>query len=151
MTLSTLHSTTLMPCFKTFREIHPWSPAPLRRFTRALFMSETSHLCRDKLGGWTGEPRVKGAGAGIEGAVGGGRGGGDNINYLVKIITENKVFHFLRNWMLLAASDVCQIPFFTFISLGLAISFPVCLCLSLPLSLSHMKREVSKYVSEESN
>ena len=62
----------------------------------------------------------------------GGRGGGDNINYLVKIITENKVFHFLQNWMLL--SDVGQIPFFTFISLGLAISF-FCLSLSLPLSL----------------
>ena len=38
-----------------------------------------------------------------EGAVGGGSGGkvgGDNIKFLVKIITENKVFHFLRNWML---------------------------------------------------
>ena len=72
---------------------------------------------------------------GVEEAGSGGRGGGDDINYLVKIITENKVFHFLRNWMLLSASDVCQIPFLTFISLGLAISFPVCLCLSLPLSL----------------
>ena len=74
----------------------------------------------------------------------GGKGGGDNINYLVKIITENKVFHFLlRNWMFLSASDVCQIPFFTFISLGLTISLPLC--------LSHMKREVGRYVSEESN
>ena len=27
--------------------------------------------------------------------MGGGRGGGDNINYLVKIITENKVFNFI--------------------------------------------------------
>ena len=29
------------------------------------------------------------------GKGGGGRGGGDNINYLVKIINENKVFHFI--------------------------------------------------------
>ena len=49
------------------------------------------------------------------------------------MITENKVFHFLRNWMFLSASDVCQIPFYTFISLGSAIYF---LCLSLPLSPS---------------
>ena len=80
----------------------------------------------------------------------GGKGVGDNINYLVKIITENKVFHFLRNWKLLSASDVCQIPFFNFISLGLAISF-LCLFLSLSLALSHMKPEVGRYVSEESN
>ena len=37
----------------------------------------------------------------MRGGRGGGewgyRGGGDIINYLVKIITENKVFHFLRN------------------------------------------------------
>ena len=66
----------------------------------------------------------------------------------MKIITENKVFHFLRNWKLLSASDVCQIPFLTIISLGLAISF---LCLSLSPSLSHMKPEVGRYVSEESN
>ena len=49
---------------------------------------------------------------------------------MVKIITENNVFHFLRNWMFLSAFDVCQIPFLTFTSLGLTISF---LC---PLSLS---------------
>ena len=85
---------------------------------------------------------------GVEGAGSGGKGGGDNINYLVKIITENKVFHFLRNWKLLSASDVCQIPFLNFISLGLAISF---FCLSLSLALSHMKPEVGRYVSEESN
>ena len=39
---------------------------------------------------------------GREGVGGRGRegGGGDNINYLVKIITENKKIHFLlRNWM----------------------------------------------------
>ena len=60
------------------------------------------------------------------------------MNYLVKIITENKVFHFLlRNWMFLSASDVFQIPFFTFISLGLTISLFVCVCLSLSLSLSY--------------
>ena len=36
----------------------------------------------------------------MRGEGAGGRGGGDNINHLVKIITENKVFHFpLRNWM----------------------------------------------------
>ena len=58
-------------------------------------------------------------GGGVKGAVGGdrgsgGRGIGDNINYLLKMITENKVFHFpLRNWMFLSASDVCQIPFLT--------------------------------------
>ena len=54
---------------------------------------------------------IKGAGAGIEGrwawvegaesgvkeAGSGGKGGGNNINYLLKLITENKVFHFLRN------------------------------------------------------
>ena len=40
----------------------------------------------------------RGTGSGVEGA---GKGGGDNRNYSVKIITENKVFHFLlRNWML---------------------------------------------------
>ena len=49
--------------------------------------------------------------------------------------------------MFLSASDVCQIPFWTFISLGLAVfNFSVCLCLSLPLSLclslAHMKRGV---------
>ena len=87
---------------------------------------------------------------GVEGAGSGGRGGGDNINHLAKIITENKVFHFLQNWMLLSASDVCQIPFLTFISLSLAISF-FCLSLSLSPSLSHMKREIGRYVNEESN
>ena len=88
-----------------------------------------------------------GWGAGVEG-WGMGERGGDNINYLVKIITENKVFHFLlRNWMFLSASDVCQIPFLTFISLGLASS----LSLSVSVALSHMKREVGRYVSEESN
>ena len=66
----------------------------------------------------------------------------------MKIIPENKIFHFLRNWMFLSASDVCQIPFLTSISLGLAISF---LSLSLSPSLSHMKPEVGRYVSEESN
>ena len=68
------------------------------------------------------------------GAGCGGRGGGDNIHYLVKMITENKVFHFLlRNWMLLSASDVCQIPFFDLFPLVWQFLF---LCLSLPLSLS---------------
>ena len=70
---------------------------------------------------------------GVEGAGSGDKRGGDNINYLLKIITENKVFHFLQNWKLLSASDVCQIPFLNFICLGLAISF---LCLSLSFSLS---------------
>ena len=42
----------------------------------------------------------------------------------------------LRNWMFLSASDVCQIPFFTFISLGLAISLSLSVALSLSLSLS---------------
>ena len=78
-------------------------------------------------------------GAGGETAGNGGKGGRDNINYLVKIITENtenKIFHFLlRNWMFLSASDVCQIPFFTFISLGLTISLFLSLSLSLSLSL----------------
>ena len=50
----------------------------------------------------------------------------------------------------LSASDVCQIPFLTFISLGLAISF-LCLSLSLSPSLFHMKPEIGRYVSEESN
>ena len=52
--------------------------------------------------------------------------------------------------MFLSASDVYQIPFFTFISLGLAISF-LCLSLSLSPFLSHMKREVGRYVSEAPN
>ena len=53
--------------------------------------------------------------------------------------------------MFLSASDVYQIPFFfTFIFLGLAISF-LCLSLSLSPFLSHMKREVGRYVSEASN
>ena len=71
----------------------------------------------------------------------------------MKIITENKVFHFLRNWMFLSASDVCQIPFFTFISLGFGnlFSLSVSVSLSLSPSLSHMKREVGRYVSVESN
>ena len=69
---------------------------------------------------------------GVKGAGSGGRGGGNDINYLVKIITENKVFHFLRNWKFLSASDVCQIPFSTFISwFGNFFS----LSLSLPLSV----------------
>ena len=93
-----------------------------------------------------------GRGSGVKGAGSGGRWGGDNINYLLKIINENKGFHFLRNWVILSASDVWQIPFLTFISLGLEISF-LCLSLSLSpsLSLSHMKREVGRYVIEESN
>ena len=74
-----------------------------------------------------------GAGVQGEGVETAGKGGGDHINYLVKIMTENKVFHFLlRNWMFLSASDVCQIPFFTFISLGLTISLSLSLSLSLP-------------------
>ena len=95
------------------------------------------------MGGWTVRGYGgKGGGGGGRGGRGRGRrggergrGGGDNINYLVKIITENKVFYFLRNWMFLSASDVCQIPFLTFIFLGLAISF-LCLSLSLSPSLS---------------
>ena len=65
----------------------------------------------------------------------GGERGGNNINYLVKIITENKVFHFLRNWMFLSASDVMADTILTFISLGLEISFR-CLSVSLSLLLS---------------
>ena len=38
--------------------------------------------------------------SGGKGVGDGRRGGGDNINYLVKIITEDKVFLcLLRNWM----------------------------------------------------
>ena len=62
--------------------------------------------------------------------VGAGRGGGDNINYLVKMITENKVFHFLlRNCLPLT------VFYFYFPWFG-NFSFSVCVCLSLPLSLS---------------
>ena len=72
----------------------------------------------------------------------------------MKIITENKIFHFLlRSWMFLSASDVCQISFFFFLLLFPSFwqfSFSVCLCLSLSLSLSHIKSEVGRYVSEES-
>ena len=86
----------------------------------------------DSGGGGTG---IKGAGARVEGAGSGGKGGRDSINYLVKIITENKVFHFLlRNWMFLSASDICQIPFMTFISLSLAISLSLSVSVSLSLS-----------------
>ena len=47
-----------------------------------------------KVGGGWGQ-RGRGMGVeGVEGAGSGGRGGGDNINYLVKMITENKVFLF---------------------------------------------------------
>ena len=53
----------------------------------------------------------------------------------------------------MSASDVCQIPFLTFMFGNFY--FSVCLCLSLSLSLSpslsHMKRGVGRYVSEESN
>ena len=35
-------------------------------------------------------------------------GVGININYLVKIITENKVFHFLRNFCLPLMYDRCR-------------------------------------------
>ena len=86
---------------------------------------------------WAGGQGVKGAGierAGVEGSGSGGRGGGDNINYLVKIITENKVFHFLRNWMLLSASDVCQITVFDFYFPWFG-NFFSCLSLSPSLSL----------------
>ena len=96
----------------------------------------------------------RGGGAGIEGS--GGRGDGDNINYLVKMITENKVF-ILFSFAKLSASDVCQIPFLTFISLGLAISLSlsvsVSVCVSPPSPAPpppHMKRELCRYVSEES-
>ena len=52
-----------------------------------------------------------------------GKRGWDNINYLVNVITEDDLFHFLpRNGMFLSTSDVCQIPFLFFISLVLAIS-----------------------------
>ena len=91
----------------------------------------------------------QGGGGGGKGRKGGGgKQGGDNINYLVKIITENKVFHFLRNWKFLSASDVCQIPFLTFISwFGNFFS----LSASVSPSLCQMKRKVGRYVSEESN
>ena len=46
----------------------------------------------------SGEEAGDGERGGERGKGDGGRGGGDNINYLVKIITRNKVFHFpLRN------------------------------------------------------
>ena len=102
----------------------------------------------DRVGveGWgVGVEAVEGAGSGGKGDGGWGKRDGDNINYLVKIITENKFFHFLlRNWLFLSASDVYQIPVLTSISVVLAIS----LCLSL---IPHIKSEVGRYVSEESN
>ena len=119
-------------------------------------------MYEDKVGGMGVEGRGKGAGwgrgggagvqgAGVETAGYGGKGGRDNINYLVKIITENKVFHFLlQNWMFLSASDVCQIPFFYFY-FPLFDNFSFSFSLPLSLSLSHMKREVGRYVSVESN
>ena len=58
--------------------------------------------------------------------VGAGRGGGDNINYLVKMITENEVFHFL-----LPASD----RFLLLFPLVWQFLF-LCLCVSLSPSLS---------------
>ena len=76
------------------------------------------------------------AGGWGKGAGSGGRVDGDNFNYLVKIITENKVFHFIRrHWMFLSASDVCQIPRLTFICLVLVISLYLSLSLSLVKSV----------------
>ena len=64
----------------------------------------------------------------------------------MKISTENKVFYFLpRNWMFLFATDICQIPFLTFISVVLAISF------SLSVSVPHIESEVGRFVNKESN
>ena len=56
---------------------------------------------------WAGGQGDGGKGGGVEWAGSEGRGSVDKyrINYLVKIITENKVFHFLRNWMFLSASS----------------------------------------------
>ena len=76
---------------------------------------------------------------GVEGAGSGGRGGGDNINYLVKMITENKVFFIF----------FCEIGCFClplmYVRYRFGLLFPLVwqflislpVCLSLPLSLSY--------------
>ena len=80
----------------------------------------------------TGERAKRGRGTGGEGA--GRRGeaeeeGWNNINYLIKIITEDILFFFFlifsfssEKFDVLFASDVCQIRFLTFISLVSEIS-----------------------------
>ena len=70
----------------------------------------------------------------------------------MKIITENKVFHFLRNWKLLSASDVCMSDtIFEFYFPWFGNVFSLSVSVSLSLALSHMKPEVGRYVSDESN
>ena len=86
---------------------------------------------------------------------GGGRGGRDNINYLVKMITENKVFHFIFFCEIVCLCHMSDTIFDFYFPWFGNFSFCVCLCLcvslSPSLSLSHMKWEVGRYVSEESN
>ena len=107
------------------------------------------------LGGWTGwGGRLyggKGAGGGVGrgsgGSGGGGRGGGD-----YKLFGEN--YHWKQSFSFSAKLDVfvclwCMSDTFLTFIFGLAISF-LCLFLSLSPSLSHMKCEVGRYVSEES-
>ena len=85
-----------------------------------------------------------GLGDGVEGARSGGR---------CKCSLKSFSFYFLRNCLPLTLVR------YRFISIGLAISQFLCLSLSLSvcvslspsLSLSHMKREVGIYASEESN
>ena len=97
-------------------------------------------------------------GVGGKGAGDWGRGGGDNVNYLVQLITENKTFHFLlRDWMFLSASDVSDTDFLLTslvvgnLSFFFSLSFFLCLSLSsLYLFLSVTLVE-PVYISEESN
>ena len=74
---------------------------------------------------------------------------GDNINHLVTIITENKVFHFLlRNWMFLSASDVSDTVIVLLFPLSLAIDLSFSLsCLSICLSLLLCLYLSSLYIS----
>ena len=88
--------------------------------------------------------RGGGGGEGGLGVVGAGKGGGNNINYLVKITLKTKFFIFFceigRFCLPLYLSDF-YFPWFG--------NFSFSVCLSHPLS--HMKREVGRYVSDASN
>ena len=75
------------------------------------------------MGGWTG------GGGGVEGAV------GEIGCFCLPLMYVSTVFYFYFPW------------FGHFFSLSVSVSVSV----SLSPSLSHMKREVGRYVSEESN
>ena len=110
-------------------------------------------------GGWTWGRGYweRGGGAGSEGRGAGGRGGGkrgrDNINYLVKIITENKVFHvFRRNWMFFFYFLVVGNLSLSLSPVSLSVTFSVCIfIISISLYISFIVKVKSVDFSEEPN